>query len=168
MSQRRLGEVLHIVGLDLSVSGLSRLEKGDRPVTVDELVLIGEVLDIAPADLLEQETIVTGTGDLRMRLEERHEHAPQEPEAPAEPTPLFDPSVLAAIESLAIGAELRAMMQLLASTTVTRSQGEQFRLILGGTGPDLAAKLGAMEQTGRVARRHTRHEHDHGPVARRA
>jgi transcriptional regulator with XRE-family HTH domain len=161
--------MLHDVGLDLSVSGLSRLEKGDRPVTVDELALLAEVLDESPANLLEQETIVTGTGDLRMRLEERHEHEQAtEPEAPAEPTPLFDPSVLAAIESLAIGAELRAMMQLLASTTVTRSQGEQFRLLLGGGGPDLAAKLGAMEQNGRVARRHTRHEHDHGPVARRA
>lgn len=159
--------MLHDVGLDLSVSGLSRLEKGERPVTVDELALIAEVLDESTADLLEQETIVTGSGDLRMRLEERHEHD-EAPAEPVEPEPIVDPKVLDVITSLAIGAELRTLFLTLASTTVTRSQGEQLRLIQSTFGPDVAAKLGAIEQSGTVARRYGRRAGDREQVARRA
>jgi transcriptional regulator with XRE-family HTH domain len=111
MTLRRLSELLHDVGLELSVSGLSRLEHGDRPVTVDELVLVADVLDLPPVDLLEEQTIITGGGDLRMSMDVQDlDEAPAEPQPP---TPIVDPKVLEVLTSLAIGAELRGLMEML-------------------------------------------------------
>jgi transcriptional regulator with XRE-family HTH domain len=153
MTLRRLSELLHDVGLELSVSGLSRLEHGDRPVTVDELVLVADVLDLPPVDLLEEQTIITGGGDLRMSMDVQDlDEAPAEPQPP---TPIVDPKVLEVLTSLAIGAELRGLMEMLASTTVTRTQSETLRLLASaftaGLGEDLAEKVQLIGRAAGVA-----------------
>lgn len=48
ISQVRLGE---LIGLDQS--GVSRIERGERPVTVDLLRSIARALGMRPADLLD-------------------------------------------------------------------------------------------------------------------
>lgn len=53
MTQERLAELLTDGGMPLSDAAVSRLESGQRAITVDHLMALAEVLDRSPVELLE-------------------------------------------------------------------------------------------------------------------
>jgi transcriptional regulator with XRE-family HTH domain len=53
MTQERLAELLTDGGMPLSDAAVSRLESGQRAITVDHLMALAEVLDRSPLELME-------------------------------------------------------------------------------------------------------------------
>lgn len=61
MSTTRLAAALEQLGQPIPATGITRIEKGQRRVDVDELIALAEVLDVDPIRLLRESLAVTVT-----------------------------------------------------------------------------------------------------------
>lgn len=69
MSIRVLTEKVGPLGWSISVQGLSRLETGQRGITVDQMAILAEALNVSMVELLEEplpetEGVLTGGGEV--------------------------------------------------------------------------------------------------------
>lgn len=54
MTQARLSEALVAAGAALTSSQVAKLERGERPTSIEELMALGKALEVDPAKLLDE------------------------------------------------------------------------------------------------------------------